>query len=77
MVFRESLMLVVIGLVIGVPLVLAAARLVGPMLFDVSPNDPVVVATAIGVLIAVGAWSGYLPAWRASRVDPITALRTE
>ena len=77
MVFRESLMLVMMGLAIGVPLVLATTRLIAPMLFDVSPNDPTVVVTAIGVLIAVGVWSGYLPAWRASRVDPLTALRTE
>jgi predicted permease len=77
MVFRESLMLVAIGLAIGVPLVLAASRLIAPMLFGVSPNDPAVVAIAMIVLLAVGAWSGYLPAWRASRVDPLVALREE
>jgi predicted permease len=77
MVFRESLMLVGIGLVVGVPLVLAASRLVAPLLFDVSPSDPGVVLTAMLVLVGVGAWSGYLPAWRASRVDPLVALREE
>lgn len=77
MVFRESLMLVVAGLAIGVPVVMAATRLIGPMLFEVSPNDPAVVAIAIAVLLAVGAWSGYLPALRASRVDPLIALREE
>jgi predicted permease len=77
MVFRESLTLVAIGLAIGVPLVMAAARLVGPMLFNVSPNDPMVVTVSIVVLLAVGAWSGYLPAFRASRVDPLVALREE
>jgi len=77
MVFRESLMLVIVGLALGLPLVLALARLIGPMLFEVSPNDPVVVSIAAGVLLAVGASSSYLPAWRASRVDPLTALRTE
>ena len=77
MVFRESLMLVAIGLGIGVPLVLAASRLIGPMLFDVSPNDPTVVSVAIVVLVAVGALSSYLPALRASRVDPLVALREE
>ncbi|HEX8028810.1 MAG TPA: ABC transporter permease, partial [Vicinamibacterales bacterium] len=77
MVLRESMMLVAAGLVVGVPLVLGAARLIGPMLFNVSPSDPMVVGGAIAVLVAVGAWSGYLPAWRASRVDPLTALRTE
>jgi ABC-type antimicrobial peptide transport system permease subunit len=77
MVFRESLMLVIVGLALGLPLVMALARLIGPMLFEVSPNDPVVVSIAAGVLLAVGASSSYLPAWRASRVDPLTALRQE
>jgi predicted permease len=77
MVFRESLMLVGAGLLIGVPIVLVASRLLGPMLFDVNPNDPVVIAIAMMVLVAVGAWSGYLPAWRASRVDPLVALRED
>ena len=77
MVLRESMMLVVIGLVIGVPAVIAAGQLLGPMLFEVKPADPFVVSGAIGVLLIVGAWSGYLPALRASRVDPLTALRQE
>jgi predicted permease len=77
MVFRESLMLVGVGLLIGVPLVLAASRLIGPMLFDVSPSDPAIVGVAMLVLVGVGAWSGYVPAWRASRVDPLVALRED
>ena len=77
MVFRESLILVIVGLALGLPLVMALARLIGPMLFEVSPNDPFVVSIAAGVLLAVGASSSYLPAWRASRVDPLTALRQE
>jgi ABC-type antimicrobial peptide transport system permease subunit len=47
------------------------------MLFEVSPNDPVVVGVAAGVLVLVGASSSYLPALRASRIDPLTALRQE
>ena len=77
MVFRESLMLVAIGLLFGIPFVLATSRLIGPMLFDVNPNDPAVVLVAMAVLAAVGGWSGYLPAWRASRVDPLVALRED
>jgi putative ABC transport system permease protein len=77
MVLRESMVLVVIGLAIGVPAVMAVGRLIGPMLFEVKPTDPLVVSIAIGVLFVVGAWSGYLPALRASRVDPLTALRQE
>jgi predicted permease len=77
MVFRESLLLMIAGLAIGVPLILAVSRLIGTMLFDVSPNDPWIVAGAMMMLIGVGAASSYLPAWRASRVNPLTALRTE
>ncbi|HUQ89194.1 MAG TPA: ABC transporter permease [Vicinamibacterales bacterium] len=77
MVFRESLTLVIVGLALGVPLVIALSRLIGPMLFEVSPNDPTIVSIAAAVLLAVGASSSYLPAWRASRVDPLTALRQE
>jgi predicted permease len=77
MVFRESLLLMFAGLVIGVPMVIVASRLIGSLLFDVSPSDPAIVAAAMVTLLAVGALSSYLPAWRASRVDPLTALRTE
>ena len=76
MVFRESLTLVAIGLAIGLPVVAAVSRLIGTMLFEVSPTDPATVAAAMLVLLVVGASSGYLPAWRASRVDPLTALET-
>ncbi len=77
MVFRESLGLMMAGVAIGVPMILAGSRLIGSLLFDVRPNDPMIVAAAMGLLLAVGAASSYLPAWRASRVDPLTALRTE
>ena len=77
MVFRESLTLVAVGLAIGLPVVAVVSRLIGTMLFEVSPNDPATVAAAMLVLLIVGASSGYLPAWRASRVDPLTALRDD
>ena len=77
MVLRESLLLVVVGLALGLPLVIALARLIGAMLFEVNPNDPAVVSIAAGVLLVVGASSSYLPALRASRVDPLTALRQD
>jgi len=77
MVFRESLTLMIAGIAIGVPLVAAASRLVGTMLFDVTATDPAIVGGAMLVLLLVGATSSYLPSWRASRVDPLTALRTE
>lgn len=77
MVFRESLLLMIAGLAIGVPLIFGASRLVATMLFEINPNDPLIVAAAMLILLAVGALSSYLPAWRASRVDPLIALRSE
>jgi predicted permease len=77
MVFRESMLLMAAGLIIGIPLLMAASRTIKTMLFGVNPSDPLTIAGAMAVLIVVGAVSSYLPAWRASRVDPLTALRTE
>lgn len=77
MVFRESLALMVIGIAIGVPLIVAASRTIGTLLFDVTATDPVIIGGATVALLSVGAMSSYLPSRRASRVDPLTALRTE
>jgi ABC-type antimicrobial peptide transport system permease subunit len=77
MVFRESLGLVLAGLALGLPLVLAVSRLISGMLFGISANDPATLAVAAIVLTVVAAVSGYVPAWRASHVDPLVALRYE
>jgi predicted permease len=77
MVMREILVLVVIGIVIGVPTVLLTSRLVASMLFGLSARDPLSLLAAIAVLLAIAAFAGYLPARRASRVDPMVALRYE
>jgi predicted permease len=77
MVLREILILVTSGLVIGVPAALAADRLVSNMLFGLKPIDPVTLVGATVVLLMVAAIAGYLPARRASLVDPMVALRYE
>lgn len=77
MVFRESLTLMIAGVAIGVPLIAVASRLIGSLLFDVSPSDPAIVAGGMLLLFIVGAAASYLPAWRASRVDPLAALRQD
>ena len=77
MVFRESLALMIAGLVIGVPIIMLASRLASAMLFEVDSTDPLIIGGAMGVLLIVGATSSYLPSWRASRVDPISALRAD
>jgi predicted permease len=77
MVFSESLRLMLAGVAVGVPIILASSRLLGSLLFDVSASDPVIVGGAIVILLLVGTTSSYIPSWRASRIDPLTALRSE
>ena len=77
MILRETLYLVLAGLLIGVPAALLGARLISAQLFDMSPTDPVTLVGAAMVLTLVALLAGYLPARRASRVNPLTALRYE
>src|SRR5207237_2298129 len=65
------------GIAIGIPSGLAATRLIASMLFGLSPGDFSTLATACLLLLAVAFFAGYLPARRASSIDPILALRTE
>jgi len=76
-VLKESLQLVMIGVVIGLPAALSATRLISSQLFGLTPNDPGTIAMATLLLVAVAAIAGYLPARKASRVDPMVALRYE
>jgi predicted permease len=77
MVLRETLLLVATGIGIGVPVALAAARLVSAQLYGLSAADPLTLVGSVVVLIGVAALAGYLPARRASLVDPMVALRYE
>jgi predicted permease len=77
LVLRETLLLVSIGLLIGLGAALATTRLISSLLFGLTPNDPVTIALAALLLIAVATAAGYLPARRGSRVDPMVALRHE
>jgi predicted permease len=77
MVLRESLLLVFIGILIGVPATLAVTRLVSSRLYGISAADPFTIAGAAILMLAVAALAGFIPARRASRVDPIAALRYE
>jgi predicted permease len=77
MVLRESMLLVLIGVVIGLGAVLATTRFVASMLYGLTPTDPGTITLAVLVLAAVAALAGYLPARKAAQVDPLTALRYE
>jgi predicted permease len=77
MILRETLTLVVIGLVVGVPTALFAARFISAQLFGLQPADPAALIGAAVVLTVVALLAGYVPARRASRVNPLNALRYE
>ncbi len=77
LVLRDALRLVLLGAALGIPAALAAARLVSSQLYGISAGDPVAIGLATLVLLAVAAVAGYLPARRATRVDPLVALRRE
>jgi predicted permease len=77
LVVREVLLLAGIGVLVGLPVSLAVTRLLASLLYDVNPNDPANIALATLGIAAIAAVSGYLPARRATRVDPVTALRYE
>jgi predicted permease len=77
MVLREALVLVGIGVAIGVPVALALARSVSSLLYGLTSTDPLTISGAVVLLLVVAAIASYLPARRASRVDPMVALRYE
>jgi predicted permease len=77
MVLRQTLVLIVIGIAIAVPVALAASRLIASQLYGLKPTDPLTISAAAMVIGAVGLLAGYLPALRASHVDPMVALRYE
>lgn len=77
LVLRESALLVIVGLPVGVLLALASTRFVRSQLFGLTPSDPLTMASAAGVLAMVAMIAAYIPARRAMKVDPVVALRNE
>jgi macrolide transport system ATP-binding/permease protein len=77
MVLRRVLLLAAVGLAISVPAALSGTQFVKSFLFDTRPNDPGTLALAAVVLLSAAILAGYAPARRASRIDPMAALRQE
>ncbi|HEY7236440.1 MAG TPA: ABC transporter permease [Gemmatimonadaceae bacterium] len=77
LVVREGMLVAGAGVLAGVVIALVTTRLASSLLYDVSPHDPVTIGIVVVTLLAVSAFANYLPARRAARVDPLTALRQD
>jgi ABC-type antimicrobial peptide transport system permease subunit len=77
LVLKDAVAMLAAGLLIGLPLTAAAMRSASALLFGLSPTDLLTIAGAAGLLVAAVGVACSLPAWRAARVDPTVALRSE
>jgi hypothetical protein len=77
LVLGASLRVVAVGVAIGVIITLLMGRFIASLLYGVRPGDPATIAQVTLLLLAVGAFAALAPAWRASRGDPVTALRAD
>jgi predicted permease len=76
-ILRQTLLLLTAGIVAGLVLALAGARGAGSLLYGLQPNDPLTFAVATALLSAVSLFAGFVPAYKASRTNPVAALRYE
>jgi ABC-type antimicrobial peptide transport system permease subunit len=77
LVIREAMGHTMIGAVVGIAAVAASSKLIASLLYGVRPNDPLMMVAAVGALASVCAAAAWIPARRASRLDPMVALREE
>ena len=75
--FRKTMRLALMGMAIGALASLAACKVIASLLFNIEASDPTAFVGALLLLLAVGLLAGYLPAFRATRINPTTALRFE
>jgi len=76
-VMGQTLRLVVVGLAIGLAASWPLTSLIGFLFYGVKPNDPLTVAVAVSIMLAIAGLAGYLPARRAAKIDPMAALRRD
>jgi putative ABC transport system permease protein len=74
-VLRQALMLTALGVMIGTGAALGLTRLLGALLYEVSPTDPITFVAVAVLLTVVAAFAAWMPAWRATRIDPLVVLR--
>jgi ABC-type antimicrobial peptide transport system permease subunit len=74
---REVILLLAIGLAVGIPSAMALGRYVSAQLYGIKAADPAIAAWTVVLLTVVAAAAGLIPARRASRIDPILAIRTD
>jgi len=75
-ILRQAMTLVGVGLLVGLAVAVLVSRVVARLLFGISATDPTTFTLVSLILIGVGLVASLVPAWRASRVDPIVALRS-
>ena len=73
----SSVRVVTIGVIIGVALALGMGRFIAALLYGIEPSDPRVMAAVAVALIAIAILAAWGPAWRAARINPVVALRSE
>ena len=77
LILKDALLLTSIGVIVGTAVTVGAGKLLGSLLFEISPVDPLVLGSAAALMFIIALAAGYLPARRATRVDPLVALREE
>jgi macrolide transport system ATP-binding/permease protein len=77
LVLRDVLVLTALGLAIGMGTTLVTSKFVGSFLYGMKPNDPLSLTLAVVIFLSVALLAGYMPAWKASRIDPVQAIRHE
>jgi len=77
LILREAVVLVIVGVLVGLPMIFGVTRLASTLLFGLTPTDPLSLVLAALAMLCVALVAGYLPSRRATRVDPMVTLRCE